>query len=89
MHLRPNPDVVAQRMGDQIVLVHLATNRIYDLNVTAARLWELLTSGHSLGEAQAQLLQEFEVEPEALAREIESAVRLMLERQLVTVRDGD
>lgn len=89
MRLRPSPDVVAQRMGDRMVLVHLVTNRIYDLNVTAARLWDLLSAGHSLEEAQAQLLREYEVEAGMLAHEIESAVRSMRERELLVVQDGD
>jgi hypothetical protein len=36
-------DVVARRVGDSAVLVRLATNRIYELNATGARIWELLT----------------------------------------------
>jgi hypothetical protein len=40
--LRPEDDVVSRRLEDEVVLVHLRTNRIYKLNETGARLWELL-----------------------------------------------
>lgn len=36
---QPNPDVVAQRVQDEVVLVNLRTNEIYTLNRTAARAW--------------------------------------------------
>ncbi len=32
-----NRDAVAQRVGEEIVLVHLTTDRMYVLNQTAAR----------------------------------------------------
>jgi hypothetical protein len=43
--LQPNPHVVSRRVGDGTVLVHLATNGIFELNETGARIWELLTEG--------------------------------------------
>lgn len=67
----PDPDVVAQRMGEEVVLVHLRTNRIYELNPTGARCWELLTTGLDRAAIRQQLLQEYAVEEEALAGEID------------------
>ena len=34
-----------EAVGDEVVLVHLRTNRIYTLNRTGARFWELLEDG--------------------------------------------
>jgi len=87
--LRPSPDVIAQRMGDQVVIVHMRTNRIYDLNPTAARLWDLLGAGHTLAEAQEEILREYDVEAHQLATEIEEAVANMRQRQLLLPRDDD
>lgn len=44
-----NQNVVTEKMGAEVVFVHLRTNRIYTLNATAARAWELLSEGHSTG----------------------------------------
>ena len=41
----PSPDVVARRVDDEVVLVNLQTNRIFALNSTGARFWELLEGG--------------------------------------------
>src|SRR5215207_8182687 len=43
--LRLDPNVVAQRIGDDVVLVHLRTNRIFELNATGGRVWALLAAG--------------------------------------------
>jgi Coenzyme PQQ synthesis protein D (PqqD) len=43
--LRPRRGVVARDMNGSAVLVHLETNRIYELNATGARVWALLEQG--------------------------------------------
>jgi len=43
----PDPEVVARRVDDEIVLMHLGTSHIFALNPTGARFWELLKSGNN------------------------------------------
>jgi hypothetical protein len=66
-----NPNVVAQRVDDQTVLVNLETNRIYSLNSTGARLWELLAAGHSQTEIRDKLFEEYGIAPAEANAEIE------------------
>jgi hypothetical protein len=67
---RPHPDVVWRRVGEDSVLVNLKTNRIYSLNDTGARLWELLAAGHDRKAAEAALIDEFDVEEDELRKEV-------------------
>ena len=60
--MQVNPDVVARRLDDEVVLVHLRTNEIYRLNFTGARFWELLGEGLELDEVKRSLESEFEVD---------------------------
>jgi hypothetical protein len=76
MSIRPHPKVVFRRVGDEIVLVHLATNQIYSLNATSARCWELLSEGRTPDEIARQLQREFDVGDE----EVHDEVRELLER---------
>ena len=41
----PSADVVAEMTGDHMVLIHMQTNKIFELNRTGARVWELLGEG--------------------------------------------
>lgn len=70
--IRPNPDVVHQQLEGEIVLVHLRTNRIYSLNRTGARVWELLEAGHDRAGILDRLEREFDVGREELAQEVDS-----------------
>jgi hypothetical protein len=78
------PDVVGRRLEDRFVLVNLRTNRIYELNRTAAVLWELLDAGTDVSEVETKMSERFDVEPKALREEIDAVIRLMTDAGLVT-----
>jgi hypothetical protein len=84
--LRPHPDVVWRRLEDDVVLVHLRTNRIYSLNHTAARAWELLSAGVSQADLERSLLDEFDVDADELARSVEDLLQHLSEAGLVEPR---
>jgi hypothetical protein len=69
-----SPDAVATRAGDEIVLVDLKTDRIFSLNRTAARVWELFCGECDRAEVERRLLEEFEVTPEAVVEAIDELV---------------
>ena len=85
---RPNPDIVAQRVGSEVVLVNLQTNRIYELNRTGARLWELIEAGRDRDQIQQALQREFDVNEPQLALEIDSFLTLLADANLVSEHDG-
>jgi Coenzyme PQQ synthesis protein D (PqqD) len=87
LHLQPHPDVLAQNMGEETLLLHLRTERFYELNHTAARFWELLSAGHDLAVIQAQMLREFDVDEAHLADEIASLLTLMSNEDLVITHE--
>jgi Coenzyme PQQ synthesis protein D (PqqD) len=82
----PGADVVSRRVGDEVVLVHLGTNRIFALSPTGARFWELLSDGRSRPEVEAQLLEEYDVSREEVSAEIDSLVKMLQAEGLV--REG-
>jgi PqqD family protein of HPr-rel-A system len=85
--LEPDPDVVSRRLGDELVLVHLGSNRIFRLNRTAARLWELIGEGVTTAEGLLEALRsEFDVGEDELRGEIDSTLERLGRQGLV--RDG-
>jgi hypothetical protein len=81
--LRTNPDVVARQMDEEVVLVHLRTNRIYTLNATAARFWALAESGLDRDAIKRALRAEFDVEDSQLDSEIEALVSELSTEELL------
>lgn len=81
--VHPDPNVLAKRVEDEIVLVHLETNRIYELNRTAAFLWDALVTGSTQDELEERLALEFDVERVELAREIDELLRQFTSERLI------
>ena len=79
----PNPDVVAQRVQDEVVLVNLRTNEIYTLNRTAARAWELIAEGRDRPVVEAALVEEFSVEETEAQGELDDLLDELVEKELI------
>jgi hypothetical protein len=80
---RSSLDALATRVGDEIVLVDLRTDRIYSLNRTAARIWELMCADCDRAEVERRMLEEFDVPPGQLAEAIDDLVVTMAQDGLL------
>lgn len=72
--LQPAPGVIARDMGGAAVLIHLDTNRIFELNATGARVWALIQEGRTREQIVATLRAEY-----AGGDEVESTVGDLLD----------
>ena len=79
-------EVISQRLGNDTVVVHLGSNRIYQLNETGTKLWESLGTCADLAQIEVQLAAEYEVDPETLALEAQSLLDRLIEERLVVIR---
>jgi hypothetical protein len=79
-----SPDVVGRRLDDRFVVVNLRTNRIYELNRTAAALWELLDAGADRAQVEEGMLERFRVEPDELRQQIDGTMRELSDAGLVS-----
>ena len=81
---RPSPDVIGRRLDDRFVVVNLRTNRIYELNRTAAVLWELLEAETDRSQLEPAMLERFDADPDEVRREIDETLRTLADAGLVT-----
>jgi hypothetical protein len=70
------PQVMARTVGDETVILDLASGTYFGLDPVGARIWELLGEGKTLSEVCGQMLEEYEVSREELERD---ALRLAKE----------
>jgi hypothetical protein len=81
--LRPHPEVLTRKVGDEVVLVHMQRNEIFALNPTGTRLWELLAEGRSRAQAVEQLTSEFDASKEAIEQETDQLIELLAREGLL------
>ncbi len=84
---KPNPDILSRRLDDGIVLLNLKTDRILELNDTAALFWELLVAGEDLRAIQRKLSEAFDVSADDLGPEIQRIIETMRGEKLLLFED--
>ena len=84
-----SPDVLFRVVGDEAVLLNLKTELYLGLNPMGTEMWTVLTNTRSLQSAYDTLLQEFDVEPERLRRELDEFVGKLLEQGLIELDSSE
>lgn len=76
-------DVIVRRTGDTAVIVDLRTNRIFELNPVAARVWELLADSDE-ATLLARLGEEFDIDGDQLRRDVETLLSTLQREKLIS-----
>ena len=76
--------VLAQRVGDEMVLLDMSDEMYLGLNDTAALMWEQLAAGKTAGEAVAAVLAEYDVDEATVQADLVALVEDLLSRKLVS-----
>ena len=83
---KPADDVLFQAVGDEAVLLKLASENYFGLDAVGTRIWMLLNEDPGLKRAFDILSDAYDVEPEVLERDLLSLVERMADAGLVVVR---
>ena len=79
------PDhVLSRSAAGELVILDLDTDEYYGLEDVGARVWQLLDAGASFAEMISTLLDEYEVEPEVLRRDVADLLGGLIDAGLVT-----
>lgn len=82
--VRPSHNVIAKRLEGGILLVHMSTNCIFELNESGSRVWELLAQCEDVNSIVEHLVEEFEVDQARATQEVESLLARLQSEGLTT-----
>lgn len=77
-------DVVAREVGDETMLLDLASGTYFGLNPVGGLFWKMLEEGRALAEARAALLEEFDVDEATLDQDLSALLTDLVEKGLVS-----
>lgn len=75
--------VMARQVGDEQVILDLASGTYYGLDPVGARIWQLLVDGKTLQQARDIMLAEYEVSMEDIDRDLDLLVSSLCEKRLI------
>lgn len=76
-------DVVARELGEETMLLDLASGTYFGLNPVGGRFWQLLEEGCTAAEARDRLLQEFEVDTAVLDADLSTLLDELVAKGLI------
>ncbi len=77
--------VLARQVGEETVILDLASGTYFGLDPVGARIWQLLTEGKTIDEVCATMLAEYEVTPEDLERDVLRLAEELRAKQLISL----
>lgn len=83
LKLRVPGDVVFRALGDEAVMLNLASGVYFGLNSVGTRIWQLISEHGSTEKAIEALLAEYEVDEGRLRRDVDDLIRQLSEKGLV------
>ncbi len=76
--------VIAREVGDQLIILELTGGTYFGLDAIGARIWQLMSKGKDLAEICEDMLDEYDVSPEELKRDIIILLEELSTRQLIS-----
>ena len=75
--------VVAREVGDETVILDLEKGAYLSLDPVGARVWSLVSDGETVRSVCAAMLEEYEVAPDVLERDVLNLVRDLAAHDLI------
>jgi len=82
-------NVLVRVLDQESVLLNLNTERYFGLDAVGTRMWHLVTSAPSVESACAQLMDEFDVNPQILRSNLSDLLDHLNENGLIHVQAAD
>jgi hypothetical protein len=81
------PGVLSRQVGEETVILDVASGVYFGLNPVGARIWHLLSHGMTPAELSAVMSQEYETELAELERDVLKLAEELSARELIHVAD--
>jgi hypothetical protein len=80
-------DQVSSDLGGEVAILNLRAGMYYGLDDVGARVWQLLQEPTVVGDIQATIAQEYEVEPTRVREDVLALLNQMADEGLIEVND--
>ncbi len=84
-----SPQTIHQTIDGEVVIINLATGSYYSLRGSGARIWDLLTTGHSLAEVASTLQDGYRSVDGEIERSVSRLVAELEAEGLIVPAGGD
>jgi cell division septum initiation protein DivIVA len=81
-------DILISQVGGESVILNLKSEHYFGLDEMGTEMWAAITNSESIQTAYEKLLNEYNVEPEQLRRDLEDLLEKLVAHGLVEISDA-
>ena len=85
MKIKIPDDVMFRILGDEAVILNVASGVYFGLDTIGTRMWQLMSEHGSTDKVVETLLEEYEVEETQLRRDLDKLIEQLSEKGLVKI----
>lgn len=82
------PDVMAREVGEEVVLLHLASGTYFGLDPVGARIWALIGEGKTFAQICETMADEFDAPHARIEQDLQALTRQLTEQKLIFPQEG-
>ena len=82
------PGVMARDVGEEVVLLHLASGAYFGLDPVGARIWTLIGEGKTFAQICEMIAQEFDATHAQIEQDLQALTRQLTEQKLIFLQQG-
>ena len=86
--VRPAPDLLVSRLGEETVMLDLASERYFGLDSAGTAFWDVLTTSPSVATGVERLLELYDVDRDTVTRDVSTLIAQLQEKGLVETVDA-
>ena len=79
------PQVMARTVGDETVILDLASGTYYGLDPVGARIWQLFVDGQTLAQVRDTMLAEYDVSIDDLEQDLNRLLSELSDKNLISL----
>lgn len=80
--------VMARQVGEETVILDLASGTYFGLDPVGARIWQLLGEGRTLAEVCESMLAEYKVSRDEIERDVNELLAALVDKSLIKVESA-
>jgi hypothetical protein len=82
-----NAEIIQSKIGDEVVMLDMASGFYFGLNSVASAIWHKLEKGISFDELIGQLMEEFQVERALCEQDTKELIDQLLEKNIIRIAE--
>ena len=83
------PAVISEPMEDEVVVINLGNGCYYNLNKTAAQVWNILDQGYSLNKIASHAAKVYPEDSECIGLDFDIFIKRLIDEELIREIEGN